>query len=263
MNQVRLKISQPDQQKLANVADLSLQALEKRRSQSMCLIPHRFLFFDWFIFLITFLYQEAWEVVCFLCHFSARINFELRAQEQRKEFTWPKWCDTTINNEKWDGGSAKKPEKGKSPSPAIFDDPEGQPALPESLAAKCKSWKRIPDLFANGGGTCVFEDAPGHGYIFLFQEFYVFLWQKQTCSHLRLPPSIVQTNANLTFSPFIRHLLSSIRTVQEFTHESEGLEEFRPGYLIWSLNKSGKEHKPLVNNNGKYAVKVCLIEEGQ
>jgi hypothetical protein len=113
-------------------------------------------------------------------HFYARFNFELRAPEQRKEFTWPKWCDTTINNEKWDGGSAKKPEKGKSPSPAIFDDPEGQPALPESLAAKCKSWKRIPELFANGGGTCVFEEAPGHGcrlvyFLKFFQEFYAFL----------------------------------------------------------------------------------------
>jgi len=96
-----------------------------------------------------------------------------RAAEQRKEYTWPKWCDTTINNEKWDGGSTKKPEKGKSPSPAIFDDPEGQPALPESLAAKCKSWKRIPELFANGGGTCVFEEAPGHGFN-IFSFFSVF-----------------------------------------------------------------------------------------
>lgn len=190
MNQVRLKISQPDQQKLANVADLSLQALEKRRSQSMCLIPHRFLFFDWFIFLITFLYQEAWEVVCFLCHFSARFNFELRAPEQRKEFTWPKWCDTTINNEKWDGGSAKKPEKGKSPSPAIFDDPEGQPALPESLAAKCKSWKRIPELFANGGGTCVFEEAPGHGYIFFVSRILCFFMTKTDMQ----PPEIAPFN---------------------------------------------------------------------
>ena len=139
----------------------------------------------WLIYLSyhLFIYQEAWQVVCCFCHFSAWFNFELRAPEQRKEFTWPKWCDTTINNEKWDGGSAKKPEKGKSPSPAIFDDPEGQPALPESLAAKCKSWKRIPELFANGGGTCVFEEAPGHGYKFVyllkfFQEFYDFFYDR-------------------------------------------------------------------------------------
>ena len=126
-----------------------------------------FIFFDGFIVFCFEIINSLFLTSVLFVHNSYGNLLIFRPVEQRNIFTWPEWCDSSINNEKWDGGSSspsKKPEKGKSPSPALFDDPEGQPALPESLAAKCKTWKRIPELFANGGGTCVFEDSPGHGY---------------------------------------------------------------------------------------------------
>ena len=49
----------------------------------------------------------------------------------------------------------------------------------------------------------------------------------------------------------------SIKSLQSFCLSSEGLEEWRPWSLIYSLNKpGGKEHKPLVNPSGKYICKL-------
>jgi len=149
---------------------------------------------------------------------------------------WPEWTDAEINAEKWDAG-AKKGEKGKPSTPVYFEDPEGQPILPESLAGVCQQWKRIPELYSNGGGIAVFEE-----------------------QNAQKPLSILHSNSHLLFSPFIRSLIGSICSLQDFCVETEGLEDWRPWSLVFSMNKTGgKEHRPLVNPNGKYVVKLYWI----
>ena len=48
--------------------------------------------------------------------------------------------------------------------------------------------------------------------------------------------------------------------MQSFCLVTEGLEDWRPWSLIYSLNKiGGKDHKPLVNPSGKYIVKLFWV----
>ena len=67
---------------------------------------------------------------------------------------WPEWSEADISAEKWESGGgttgSKKPEKGKSATPSYFEDPDGQPVLPRSLAEKCRQWRRIPDIYLKG-----------------------------------------------------------------------------------------------------------------
>jgi len=151
---------------------------------------------------------------------------------------WPEWSEADISAEKWESGGGttggKKPEKGKSATPSYFEDPDGQPVLPRSLAEKCRQWRRIPDIYLKGGATTVFEELTPHN-----------------------PISILQSNTHLLYSPYIRYLIGSIKSLQSFCLSTDGLEEWRPWSLIYSLNKpGGKEHKPLVNPSGKYICKL-------
>ena len=107
-------------------------------------------------------------------------------------YLWTEWSDADINSEKWDAG-AKKAEKGKPATPSFFEDSDGQPTLPESLASSCTQWKRIPDIYSAGGGTAVFEE-----------------------QNAQKPLSILQSNNHLLFSPFVRSLIGSIRSLQDF-----------------------------------------------
>jgi len=150
---------------------------------------------------------------------------------------WPEWSEADVSAEKWESGgtaSGKRPEKGKLATPSYFEDPDGQPVLPRSLAEKCRTWRRIPDIYLKGGATTVFEELTPNN-----------------------PISILQSNTHLLYSPYIRYLIGSIKSLQSFCLSSEGLEEWRPWSLIYSLNKpGGKEHKPLVNPSGKYICKL-------
>ena len=154
-----------------------------------------------------------------------------------ERYLWPEWSDSEINAEKWDAGAKGKPEKGKPATPIFFEDSDGQPTLPESLAAACHQWRRIPDIYCAGGASAVFEEQSG---------------QK--------PLSILQSNNHLLFSPFIRSLIGSIRSLQDYCLETDGLEDWRPWSLIYSMNKTGgKEHRPLVNPHGKYVIKLYWV----
>ena len=81
---------------------------------------------------------------------------------------WPEWSDSELNAEKWDAG-AKKGEKGKPSTPVFFEDPEGVPLLPESLCAQCNHWRRIPEIYAAGGATAIFEEQNSTK-----AQFYIF-----------------------------------------------------------------------------------------
>ena len=110
------------------------------------------------------------------------------------------------------------------------------PTLPKSLADQCTQWKRIPDLYAkNGGGSMIVESESA-------------------------PISLLQSNTHLFTSPYIRYIIGQLSSLQAFCLETDDQFDWRPWHQIYALNKAGgKEHKPLVNPAGKYAVKVFWV----
>ena len=116
-----------------------------------------------------------------------KVDNNFRALTGIDRWIWPEWSEADISAEKWESGgtaSGKKPEKGKSATPSYFEDPDGQPILPRSLAEKCRSWRRIPDIYLKGGATTVFEELTPNN-----------------------PISILQSNTHLLYSPYIRYLI--------------------------------------------------------
>lgn len=111
----------------------------------------------------------------------------LRALTGIDRWIWPEWSEADVSAEKWESGgtaSGKRPEKGKLATPSYFEDPDGQPVLPRSLAEKCRTWRRIPDIYMKGGATTVFEELTPNN-----------------------PISILQSNTHLLYSPYIRYLI--------------------------------------------------------
>ena len=98
---------------------------------------------------------------------------------------WPEWSESDINAEKWDKSSSK----GKSTPGSYFEDPDGLPTLPKSIALKCTQWKRIPDLYATGGGTSIVES------------------ESATIS-------LLQSNTHLLSSPYIRYIIGQLKSLQ-------------------------------------------------
>ena len=125
---------------------------------------------------------------------------------------WPEWSEADINSEKWDKSSGPK---GKSTPGSYFEDPDGFPTLPKSLADKCTQWKRIPDLYAqNGGGTMIVESESA-------------------------PLSLLQSNTHLFTSPYIRYIIGQLKSLQSFCHQTDDMIDWRPWHQIYSLNKAG------------------------
>ncbi|XP_076825894.1 androglobin-like isoform X2 [Clavelina lepadiformis] len=155
---------------------------------------------------------------------------------------WPEFVENDINTEKWESGGGKAKEKGKSPSPQFFDDPEGKIEMPSSI--EVDHWQR-PHDFLNGKQPVIVE-----------KESSI---------------DILHPNEHLCHSEVMRTIISQISSLWSLSRERSevkvtpqnspasselGDESWKPWEHIYSLCKAGKGHMPLHNQYGKYIVRL-------
>ncbi|XP_078086616.1 androglobin [Mustelus asterias] len=151
---------------------------------------------------------------------------------------WPEWNEADINAEKWDlTKPIKEKEKNvKSPSLALFDDPEGKIELPPSL--KVHTWKRP----------------------------FEFIMEKVSliCT-VSVSFDLMTTNEHIMESELMRWIISEVImlwvTCQDTKLNEKSLLDssgppWKPWEHVYALCKAMKGHIALYNSYGKYVVRL-------
>nr|CAD7578689.1 unnamed protein product [Timema californicum] len=167
---------------------------------------------------------------------------------------WPEWNDADLNLERWDiikdklrQGLAKASSMDSKTS-SYFEDPQ-HAAVPLPTSLKVASWKRPSEVFSDETLT-------------LYEDRTEVI-------------DLVTQNGHLMQSELMRWVISGICAVQfialtdPFPVEGESLtfipttgsDPWQPWHLVYSLCKAGKGHvhKPVMNQSGKYVVRLYYL----
>nr|CAD7197233.1 unnamed protein product [Timema douglasi] len=167
---------------------------------------------------------------------------------------WPEWNDADLNLERWDiikdklrQGLAKASSMDSKTS-SYFEDPQ-HAAVPLPTSLKVASWKRPSEVFSDEVLT---------------------LYENRT-----EVIDLVTRNGHLMQSELMRWVISGISAVRfialtdPFPVEGESLtfipttgsDPWQPWHLVYSLCKAGKGHvhKPVMNQSGKYVVRLYYL----
>ncbi|XP_076763331.1 androglobin-like [Xylocopa sonorina] len=151
---------------------------------------------------------------------------------------WQEWSDATLNKENW-----TYPKNG--PDGLFFDTQVVQ--LPSSLESH--EWIRAKDL----------ENLTGPLTVFVADSTY---------------PDLITNNKHLLHSQFARWFISALINLQycgqdglEISGENVGFiwncryQSWRGWMNVYSMSKAGKgaQHRPVVNPNGKYIVRLYFL----